>query len=1313
MSTTQAITWNTASLYGPAFIEYSIDNGVTWNNVVVSTPNTGSYNWVIPFTPSTQAKIRISNVSNPSLSDMSNAVFTIQIPTPVVTAPNGGETWYAGEVRYITWTPATFFSTTVNLEYSLDAGSTWVSIATNQTNNGSYSWTLPNLNSASALIRVSNYGNTSYNDVSDALLTLRPYVRLITPNGGNQLGSCTQTTISFEKAPTYTAFNIEYSIDNGTTWIAIQTNQTYSSTVNNYNWSIPNTPSTQTLIRVYPFGVVSRADQSDAVFTIKKPVTIVQPNYGGVLVVASSYQVKWLSDGISNLYDLAYSTAGPTGPWVNIVIGYNTSTNIYNWNVPNAPSTNCYLRIRDNISTCKEDISDMAFTIASSSNPITVTAPNGTDSLGACQTYNITWTESGAAIGNYNISYSIDYGTNWVPIVSNYLTTSGAYSWVIPNINAAAALVRVQSGLNPLVFDYSDASFVIRPGRLYTNPDASICSGSSIQLNTTGGSNYTWSPTTALSNSTIPNPVANPTSTTQYIVTSTSGSCNLRDTVLITVNPSSGLTASVSINQSTSTVICSGTPVLFTATPTNGGGSPAYQWKVNSTNVGTNTYTYSTSTLNNGDVVSCIMTSSLLCVNNSPATSNAITMTVNPNVTPTVTISTPITAICSGANAVFTATPTNGGGAPVYQWKKNGVNVGTNTNTYSNSTLINMDVISVELTSNAGCASPLIVLSNSIQMTINQSTTPSVAISATTTTICSGASVSFTAVPTNCGTTPSYQWKVNGTNSGTNSTTFTSSALLNNANVTCVVTSSAPCNTVSTATSNIVIITVISPPAAPVATSNTPVTTNGTINLFASTIGGATYSWTGPNGFSSSAQNPTIPNATAGMSGVYSVTATLGACSGTAGTTSVTVSGTPSTVALSGTVMSEAGSFVNGVKLVLTGTAQDSMNTSSNGQYSFNVTQGSNHVITPTKNNDIVTYNGVSTLDLVLMQRHVLNTQLLGSAYKIIAADVNGSSTVTNLDIVLTKSLILQNITSFPGNKLWTFVNSSYVFANPLNPFPYENSRSYSSVNAASNQDFTGCKLGDVNNSWDANVAKAISSTTLGFNVPNRQAKNGDIITIPVSVSNFNDISGLQYTIKWNPQVLEFIESNNAALDMNYGNTQTQNGMLSTLWLTENLSGLTLADGSVVFELKFHVIGQTGESSPISITSDITAAEAYNNNIETLTLSLNDGMVTVDNMTAVSDINANIFTLYQNEPNPFNGTTTISFSLPNDEKVLISIYDIYGKKVDEFIGAYTKGTHRFLWNGTDSNGNKLSTGTYYYKMYSGKYVSAKKMVLIK
>jgi hypothetical protein len=1313
VNSAQNITWNTNSLFGPVFIEISTDNGVTYNNVVTSTSNTGTYPWTLPMTPSTQAKVRISNVSNPALSDVSNSVFTIQIPTPVVTAPNGGETWYAGTNQNITWTPSTFFTSTVNLEYSLDGGTTWSVIASNQTNNGTYSWSVPNLNSTSALIKVSNYGYSSNYDVSNALFTLRPYVRLLTPNGGELLGSCTQTTITFEKAPTYTSFNIEYSIDNGANWIALQTNQTYSNTVNNYNWTVPNSPTTQALVRVTPYNTTNRSDQSDAVFTIKRAVTIIQPNYGGVLVAGSTYLVKWQSDGISNIYDLAYSTTGPTGTFNNIALGYNTSTNTYTWTVPNTPSTNCYLRIRDNINSCKEDISDLSFTIASSVNPITVTAPNGGDTLSACQSYNITWTESSTPIGNYNISYSIDFGTNWIPIVSNYLTTSGAYTWIVPNTTATAALVRVQSGINPTIFDYSNALFIIKPGRLYTNADVTICSGSSVQLNTTGGSNYSWSPTTGLSNSTIANPLASPTTTTQYTVTSNSSGCYLQDTILITVNPSSGLSAYVSISPSTSTAICSGTPVLFTATPTNAGSSPVYQWKLNGTNVGTNTYTYSNAALNSGDIITCIMTSSLQCVSNSPATSNSITMTVLPNVSPSVSINTPQTIICSSSSALFTATPVNGGGSPVYQWKRNGNSVGSNSNTYFDNSLTNLDVISVQMTSNAVCASPLVVSSNSIIMTVNQSTTPAIVISTPNGTVCSGSNVTFTAVASNVGVTPTYQWKVNGTNAGTNSNTFTTNTLLNNSIVTCDVTSSATCNTVNTVTSNSILMTVISAPSAPVVTSNSPVTLNGTITLFASTISGANYIWSGPNGFNSSTQNPTISNASAANSGTYSVYAVLNGCPGQSGSAVVTVSGLPTTVTLSGTILSEQGSFVGGTKVKRTGSTADSMTTASNGQYTFSVSQGSSQVLTPSKANDVITNNGVTSFDLVLMQRHVLNTQLLSTPYRIIAADVNNSGTVTNLDIVLTKSLILQNTTSFPGGRLWAFANSSYVFPNVLNPFPYESTRSYSSANTATDQNFIGMKLGDVNNSWDPLVAKEISNQVVLMNVENATVNSNDFISIPVRVSGFNKISGFQYTVNWNNTVLEFVGLDNGMLNVDYGTTQLENGKLTLVWTTENLAGQTLADGSIIYYLRFKAIGNIGDQSEITFNSSVIPVEAENSEMKFISVNENAGIIKIADAAGINSSVAAGYQLYQNEPNPFVDQSVIKFTIPVYDNVEFKIYDIYGKIVYEHVAKYTTGTHTLKWDGKTNDGLALSAGTYYYQMKSGKFTDVKRLVLVK
>src|SRR5687768_17997184 len=163
------------------------------------------------------------------------------------------------------------------------------------------------------------------------------------------------------------------------------------------------------------------------------------------------------------------------------------------------------------------------------------------------------------------------------------------------------------------------------------------------------------------------------------------------------------------------------------------------------------------------------MTSSLGCASPTTATSNGITMTVTPTVAPSVNINAnPGNTICAGTNIIFTATPTNGG-TPSYQWKLNGNNVGTNSSTYSNSALVNGDVVTVIVTSSLGCASPTTATSNGITMTVTPTVVPSVSISANPgNTICAGTNVTFTATPTNGGT-PSYQWRLNGNNVGTNS----------------------------------------------------------------------------------------------------------------------------------------------------------------------------------------------------------------------------------------------------------------------------------------------------------------------------------------------------------------------------------------------------------------------------------------------------------------------------------------------------------------------------------------------------------------
>jgi hypothetical protein len=265
------------------------------------------------------------------------------------------------------------------------------------------------------------------------------------------------------------------------------------------------------------------------------------------------------------------------------------------------------------------------------------------------------------------------------------------------------------------------------------------------------------------------------------------------NTVTMIVNPA--VPASVSIAAGANN-ICEGTQVTFTATPV-GGGTPAYQWKVNNANVGTGLASY-TYTPVNGDQVKVVMTSSLSCATGNPATSNTVTMIVNPAVPASVSIAAGANNICEGTQVTFTATPV-GGGTPAYQWKVNNANVGTGLASYTY-TPVNGDQVKVVMTSSLSCATGNPATSNTVTMIVNPELPVSVSIAASQNPVCFNTRVEFTATPTNGGSNPAYQWKVNGIDAGTNSDEY-SYYPANDDVITCVLTSNASCKSGSPATS--------------------------------------------------------------------------------------------------------------------------------------------------------------------------------------------------------------------------------------------------------------------------------------------------------------------------------------------------------------------------------------------------------------------------------------------------------------------------------------------------------------------------------
>lgn len=180
--------------------------------------------------------------------------------------------------------------------------------------------------------------------------------------------------------------------------------------------------------------------------------------------------------------------------------------------------------------------------------------------------------------------------------------------------------------------------------------------------------------------------------------------------------------------------------------------------------------------------------------------------------------------------------------------------------------------------------------------------------------------------------------------------------------------------------------------------------------------------------------------------------------------------GTPS-ANISGTVETPWYAGVQNVSVTLSGhNILNTFRTIKNGRYSFiNLSRGGVYWVTPKLDENPL--NGVSTFDIVLIQRHILGVQVLSSPHKMIAADVNNSGSISTLDLIQIRKLILGIDTRFSNSNSWRFVEADYIFPNPNNPWAekYPESTFIPSLFSTFTANFVAIKIGDVNASAKLN----------------------------------------------------------------------------------------------------------------------------------------------------------------------------------------------------------------------------------------------------
>ncbi len=343
-----------------------------------------------------------------------------------------------------------------------------------------------------------------------------------------------------------------------------------------------------------------------------------------------------------------------------------------------------------------------------------------------------------------------------------------------------------------------------------------------------------------------------------------------------------------------------------------------------------------------------------------------------------------------------------------------------------------------------------------------------------------------------------------------------------------------------------------------------------------------------------------------------------------------------------------------------------------------------------TKNSGVS--NGVTTLDMILISRHILGLEPLSSPYKTIAADVNRSGSITGLDILLIRHLILGLTTEFPNNSSWRFIPSDYIFPYPINPFqyPFPNSASFTAP-VSQPIDFIGIKIGDLNNTADPLALTTIDERelkTLFFETSHKKVQAGEEFI--ATFSSMEQAEGFQFTLHAEGlDILEVLPGTGTSMEQ-FAVFPTQN----------SITVACETGGKARFALRLKSRRSGELSDMLRLSSEITTAEAY------LPAPANEQLEIASVALGFRE-EVDVFQLHQNVPNPAAGQTGISFSLPSEMETSLIIFDSAGRTVYSRSGTYEKGEHTLQ---IDLSG--IAPGVLFYQLQAEGHCAIRKMLRI-
>jgi hypothetical protein len=411
---------------------------------------------------------------------------------------------------------------------------------------------------------------------------------------------------------------------------------------------------------------------------------------------------------------------------------------------------------------------------------------------------------------------------------------------------------------------------------------------------------------------------------------------------------------------------------------------------------------------------------------------------------------------------------------------------------------------------------------------------------------------------------------------------------------------------------------------------------------------------------------------------------------------------------IAGNVVTEKNELIDEVMVTLTDMNSEETRqnmTNDAGRYEFdNLNFYQPYEVSPLL--DVNPLNGVSTLDLVLIQRHILGLDIMTSPYKLLASDINKSKTISASDLVELRKLILGLSPKFAQSASWMFVPRTWEFIDFANPFDVDNKYYIEQLlSDKMDMDFVGIKMGDVNESAIVNLNKKQDDQSrngkVKLYVENTILRSNEPTFIPVYANFDKDIYGLQFNMNVNSNI-EILSLKSGVIrieESNFSIAESNNVNVSI----DTPYGANISTGEVLFYVEINATSSDDLSSMV-ISSDFISAEVYTTSLEVFALNLDINNVGNNDEEAVYTN-----TLFQNVPNPFSDITTVSFNAENDGKIELSVMDISGKVIYQTNNNYSKGQHQVVITKDQLNG---IAGVYYIQMKSNHVTSTKKMIMI-